>query len=129
MLSIQYCLFSIYQLRTSFYLSETWHRYDGVVMPLPGKEYYSWLGYHFDTTKYEKDVTEILQYFVWKCFPQWDGNLNDPQRPVLTAMDAVETVDMLHSGLWQNYGEVMKKWYRQAEKFRSDFGKVCIDNY
>ena len=95
-------------------------------MPLPAQEYYWFGGYVFNTTQYEKDVTEMLQYFVLKCFPQWDGNLNDPQRPVITATEAVETVDMLHSGLWQNYGDVMKKWNNNAEKFRSDFGKVCI---
>lgn len=106
---------------------DTWHRYDGLVLPEPGKEYSSYLGWVFETKKYEDDVTAMLRYAVVQFFPQWEGVSIDQEKAVLPAMEAIETVNMLLLGLWNNYGNVMRKWNNQNDKFRSDIGKVkCI---
>lgn len=106
---------------------DNWQRYDGFVLPKPGKEYYSYMGWMFETKKYEDDVTAMLRYAVVQFFPQWEGVFIDQKKTVLPAMEAIEAVNMLLLGLWHNYGNVMRKWNNQNDKFRSDIGKVkCI---
>lgn len=106
---------------------DTWHRYDGLVLREPGIEYYSYLGLRFESKKYEDDVTAMLRYALVQFFPQWEGVFIDQKKAVLPAMEAMETVNMLLLGLWINYGNVMRKWNNQNDKFRSDIGKTVFD--
>lgn len=107
-----------------YYFSETFIRFDGLVVGIPDEKKYQRYVWGFKNDKYEEDLDLDIVFALKYFFPKWKGFILGNDISCNTCKEALDVIESIHKGFWTNFGERFRKWKQDYMKYKQHVGMV-----